>query len=62
MGAAYGARAARVDSREHLRAALKDAAGHEGVSLVIVSLDRERNVAHHREVQAAVAAALEAPR
>jgi 2-succinyl-5-enolpyruvyl-6-hydroxy-3-cyclohexene-1-carboxylate synthase len=56
---AYGARFTRVASREHLRSALKTASEESGVSVIVIPLDRARNVAHHREIHAAVARALE---
>ncbi len=56
---AYGARPVRVESWEHLRAGLKEALASQGVSVLVVPIDRDLNVAQHREIQAAVAAALE---
>jgi len=55
---AYGARFTRVGSWEHFRAALKESFEAAGVSLVAVPVDRDRNVAHLRDLYGAVSAAL----
>jgi 2-succinyl-5-enolpyruvyl-6-hydroxy-3-cyclohexene-1-carboxylate synthase len=58
VASAYGARTVRVESWEHLQSGLKEALASEGVSVLVVPIDRNLNVAQHREIQAAVAAAL----
>ena len=55
---AYGARSVRIGSWEHFRAAFKDAGTGPGVSVIEVPVDRDRSVAHHREVERRVAEAL----
>jgi 2-succinyl-5-enolpyruvyl-6-hydroxy-3-cyclohexene-1-carboxylate synthase len=55
---AYGAGFTRVDSWEHFRAALKESFAEPGVSLVAVPVDRDRNVAHLRDLYRAVSEAL----
>jgi 2-succinyl-5-enolpyruvyl-6-hydroxy-3-cyclohexene-1-carboxylate synthase len=55
---AYGARFTRVGSWQHFRAALKESFAAPGVSLVAVPVDRDRNVAHLRDLYRAVSAAL----
>jgi 2-succinyl-5-enolpyruvyl-6-hydroxy-3-cyclohexene-1-carboxylate synthase len=55
---AYGARFTRIGSWEHFRAALKESFAAPGVSLVAVPVDRDRNVAHLRDLYRAVSAAL----
>lgn len=54
----FGARHARPRSFEELRLALKAGVTEPGLDLVEVRVDREANVAHHRELWAAVGAAL----
>jgi 2-succinyl-5-enolpyruvyl-6-hydroxy-3-cyclohexene-1-carboxylate synthase len=61
----FDARHARPRSWEAFRLALKSALAEPGLDLVEVCVDREANVAHHRELWAAVSEALagwEAPR
>ena len=58
----FGARFARVESILHFRAALKESAHGAGTSVIELRVDRDRSVAHHREIQATVAAALAAAR
>jgi 2-succinyl-5-enolpyruvyl-6-hydroxy-3-cyclohexene-1-carboxylate synthase len=59
----YGAAATRVGSPEHLGTALKEALAADRVSVIVVPVDRERNVEQHRAVERAVFAALDqAPR
>jgi 2-succinyl-5-enolpyruvyl-6-hydroxy-3-cyclohexene-1-carboxylate synthase len=52
-----GADFTRVTSWEHLRAALKDALTAPGVSVLAIPVDRDRNVAQFRALEAAVGAA-----
>ncbi len=54
----YGASHVRAGSWEHFRAAVKEGLASAGVSVVELPVDRDRNVAHHRELQRAVAASL----
>jgi len=56
-----GADFTRVTSWEHLRASLKDALSTPGVSVIVIPVDRDRNVAQFRALEAAVGAALRAP-
>jgi 2-succinyl-5-enolpyruvyl-6-hydroxy-3-cyclohexene-1-carboxylate synthase len=56
---AYGITAGRVDSPESLAAALADSVGGRGVRVIVVTvLDRDADVAHHRELWAAAARAV----
>ncbi len=57
---AFGALHVRVDSLEHYRASLKEALAAPRTTLVEVPVDRDRSVAHHREIAARVGAALAA--
>jgi len=50
--------AVEVRTRDHLRAALKDALARPGASLVRVPIDAQRNLEQHRRVRRAVAGAL----
>jgi 2-succinyl-5-enolpyruvyl-6-hydroxy-3-cyclohexene-1-carboxylate synthase len=54
---AFGARAERIGSAEHLRTAAKDAFALGGAHVLVVPVDRDRNVAHFRALAAAVARA-----
>lgn len=54
----FGAAFTRVGSWEHFRAALKESLRAPVVSVIEVPVDRDRSVAHHRDVQRAVADAL----
>jgi 2-succinyl-5-enolpyruvyl-6-hydroxy-3-cyclohexene-1-carboxylate synthase len=56
--AGLGAGFARASSWEHFRAAFKSAFATPGVSVVEVPIDRDRSVAHHREIDRRVSAAL----
>jgi len=58
----FGVRFTRVGSWEHFRAALKESASEPRTSVVEVPVDRDRSVAHHREIQRAVGEALAAGR
>jgi 2-succinyl-5-enolpyruvyl-6-hydroxy-3-cyclohexene-1-carboxylate synthase len=58
VAGAYGARFSRIGSWEHFRAALKESFAEPGVSVVAVPVDRDRNVAHLRELDRAISAAL----
>ena len=62
LAALYGARYARADTVEALRADVATGLAEPGLHLVEVRTDRERNVALHREAWAAVGAALDARR
>ena len=57
VAAAYGVPAVRVEAAGDVVPAVGDAVGAGGVRIVIVPTDRAANVARHREVWAAVAAA-----
>jgi 2-succinyl-5-enolpyruvyl-6-hydroxy-3-cyclohexene-1-carboxylate synthase len=57
---AFGAGYARVASPEHYRTALKEALAAPRTTVLEVPVDRDRSVAHHREIAAAVSAALAA--
>ncbi len=59
VASAYGARAARVGSWEHFRTAFKEALAGDRLSVLVIPVDHDRNVARHREIQRAVATALE---
>jgi 2-succinyl-5-enolpyruvyl-6-hydroxy-3-cyclohexene-1-carboxylate synthase len=54
----FGARFTRVGSWEHFRAALKESFAGSDTAVIEVPVDRDRSVAHHREIQRAVGAAL----
>jgi len=56
--AGFGAGFARVSSWEHFRASFKSAFATPGVSVVEIPVDRDRSVAHHREVDRRVCEAL----
>jgi 2-succinyl-5-enolpyruvyl-6-hydroxy-3-cyclohexene-1-carboxylate synthase len=56
--AGFGAGFARVSSWEHFRAAFKSALATPGVSVVEIPVDRDRSVAHHREIDRRVGEAL----
>ncbi len=56
--AGFGAEFARVSSWEHFRAAFKSALATPGVSVVEIPVDRDRSVAHHRELDRRVSEAL----
>jgi 2-succinyl-5-enolpyruvyl-6-hydroxy-3-cyclohexene-1-carboxylate synthase len=47
----FGAGFARVSSWEHFRASFKSALATLGVSVVEIPVDRDRSVAHHREIE-----------
>jgi 2-succinyl-5-enolpyruvyl-6-hydroxy-3-cyclohexene-1-carboxylate synthase len=51
---AYGAAFSRVSSAAELRGALEKSWAHPGVSVIAVPLDRDRNIAQHRALYAAV--------
>ena len=48
---AFGANFARVTSWEHFRAAIKNALGAPGVSVVEIPIDRDRSLAHRHEIE-----------
>ncbi|MBW2691460.1 MAG: 2-succinyl-5-enolpyruvyl-6-hydroxy-3-cyclohexene-1-carboxylic-acid synthase [Deltaproteobacteria bacterium] len=54
----FGSGFERVSSWEHFRAAFKSALATPGVSVVEVPVDRDRSVAHHREIEHRVSEAL----
>jgi 2-succinyl-5-enolpyruvyl-6-hydroxy-3-cyclohexene-1-carboxylate synthase len=54
----FGVRFTRVGSWEHFRAAVKESATDPHTSVVEVPVDRDRSVAHHREIQREVGEAL----
>jgi len=56
--AGFGAGFVRVSSWEHFRASFKSALATPGVSVVEVPIDRDRSVAHHREIDRRVSQAL----
>jgi 2-succinyl-5-enolpyruvyl-6-hydroxy-3-cyclohexene-1-carboxylate synthase len=56
--AGFGAGFARVSSWEHFRAFFKSALATPGVSVVEIPVDRDRSVAHHREIDRRVGEAL----
>jgi 2-succinyl-5-enolpyruvyl-6-hydroxy-3-cyclohexene-1-carboxylate synthase len=58
---AWGARSERIESALHLRTAAKDALAHGGAHVLVVPIDRDRNVAHFRALASAVGRALDAP-
>jgi 2-succinyl-5-enolpyruvyl-6-hydroxy-3-cyclohexene-1-carboxylate synthase len=55
---AFGASMSRATSWEHFRASVKDAIATPGVSIIEVGIDRDRSVAHHREIDRAVSEAI----
>jgi 2-succinyl-5-enolpyruvyl-6-hydroxy-3-cyclohexene-1-carboxylate synthase len=55
---AFGAAFERVISWEHFRTAIKNALGAPGVSVVEIPIDRDRSVAHHREIERRVCEAV----
>ncbi len=57
--AGFGADFARVGSWEHFGASVKSALATPGVGVVVVPVDRDRSVAHHREIERRVSEALE---
>ncbi|MCH7643731.1 MAG: 2-succinyl-5-enolpyruvyl-6-hydroxy-3-cyclohexene-1-carboxylic-acid synthase [Myxococcales bacterium] len=56
--AGFGAGFARASSWEHFRASFKSALATPGVSVVEIPVDRDRSVAHHREIDRRVCEAL----
>jgi 2-succinyl-5-enolpyruvyl-6-hydroxy-3-cyclohexene-1-carboxylate synthase len=56
--AGFGAGFERVSSWEHFRASFKSALATPGVSVVEIPVDRDRSVAHHREIDCRVGEAL----
>jgi 2-succinyl-5-enolpyruvyl-6-hydroxy-3-cyclohexene-1-carboxylate synthase len=54
----FGARFTRVESALHFRAALKESFHGVGTHVIELRVDRDHSIAHHREIQAAVAGAL----
>jgi len=56
--AGFGAGFERVGSWEHFRAACKSALATSGVAVVEIPIDRDRSVAHHREIDRRVSEAL----
>jgi len=58
IAAGFGVESVRASSWEHFRAAFKSALAMPGVSLVEIPVDRDRSVAHHREIDHRVSAAL----
>ncbi len=58
----FGGRFLRATGWEHLRTSLKEVLAAPGLSVVEVPIDRERNVAHWRDVVAGVRLALESGR
>jgi 2-succinyl-5-enolpyruvyl-6-hydroxy-3-cyclohexene-1-carboxylate synthase len=54
----FGVRFTRVGSWEHFRAALKESVSDPRTSVIEVPVDRDRSVAHHREIERAVGEAL----
>ncbi|MDD9371679.1 MAG: 2-succinyl-5-enolpyruvyl-6-hydroxy-3-cyclohexene-1-carboxylic-acid synthase [Acidimicrobiales bacterium] len=59
LAAAYGLDARRVEAGADLAAAVADAAAAGGVRVLVVTTDRAANVAVHRRIDDAVAAAVE---
>ena len=59
LAGAYGARAVRIASWEHFRTALKESLASDRFDVLVVPVDRDRNLAQHRRVQREVGAALE---
>jgi 2-succinyl-5-enolpyruvyl-6-hydroxy-3-cyclohexene-1-carboxylate synthase len=55
---AFGARATRVGSWEEFNKALAGSIGTPGVDVIIVPIERDASVAHHRAIEAAVSAAV----
>ena len=58
IATSLGATHTKTASILHLRAALKESLASPGLSVIEVPIDRDRNVAQHRRVAAAVSAAL----
>ena len=58
IAASLGASFTRVTSWEHLGASLKESLASTGLTVLQVPVDRDRNVAHHREISSAVSTAL----
>lgn len=56
--AGFGAEFVRARSWEHFRASFKSAIATPGVSVVEIPVDRDRSVAHHREIDRRVGEAL----
>ena len=56
----FGVHFTRAVSWEHFRAAVKESASAASTSLIEVPVDRDRSVAHRREIQRAVGEALAA--
>ena len=56
--AGFGADFERASSWEHFRASFKSALATPGVSVVEIPVDRDRSVAHHREIDRRVSEAL----
>jgi 2-succinyl-5-enolpyruvyl-6-hydroxy-3-cyclohexene-1-carboxylate synthase len=54
----FGAEFERIGSWEHFRAVFKSALATPGVSVVEIPVDRDRSVAHHREIDRRVCEAL----
>jgi 2-succinyl-5-enolpyruvyl-6-hydroxy-3-cyclohexene-1-carboxylate synthase len=54
----FGADFARASSWEHFRTSFKSALASPGVSVVEIPVDRDRSVAHHREIDRLVSEAL----
>jgi 2-succinyl-5-enolpyruvyl-6-hydroxy-3-cyclohexene-1-carboxylate synthase len=54
----FGASFTRVESTEHFSAARKENLDAPGTHVIELPIDRDRSVAHHHRIQAAVAAAL----
>ena len=62
IAGSFGARFARVDSREHFRAAIKESLDDPRTSVIEIPVDRDRSVAHHRSIERSVAQAVAAAR
>jgi len=56
--AGFGAGFERASSWEHFRASFKSALATPGISVVEIPVDRDRSVAHHREIDRRVSEAL----
>jgi 2-succinyl-5-enolpyruvyl-6-hydroxy-3-cyclohexene-1-carboxylate synthase len=54
----FGAGFTRIGSWEHFRTSFKSALAAPGVSVVEIPVDRDRSVAHHREIDRRVSEAL----